>query len=98
MGTSVALLSWFAILSVIATVGAVFVYLQINPGPWSLSTRIGAAFGGAAVGTFAGAVLALPYELEGPWLFISCLAAAVVFGIALQRALFHWSSGSGDPL
>lgn len=92
VGESWSLYAWFGGITVVSTVSAVLIYWYANREPWPLSTRIGAGLGGAAVGTFAGALLATAFHVEEPWREILIIAVSIALSVAMQRHLFAWTN------
>jgi len=91
VGESWSLYAWFGGITVISTAGAVLIYWFVNREPWPLSTRIGVGLGGAAAGTFAGALLATGFHVEEPWSEILIITVSVALSVAMQRHLFAWT-------
>jgi hypothetical protein len=83
----------FAAVTSGATAAAVAIYAAINRRhPWPMSTRIGVALGGAALGTFGGVLLCATFLIEGWIADAVTIAVATATAFEFQRRLYDWIS------
>jgi len=82
--------SWFVIITIGGTALALLLSLlssALRKWPWS--NRIGCAFGGAALGSFASALLILGYEQLGSGMlsYVVPLSISAIFGVGMQKSV-----------
>jgi hypothetical protein len=86
---------WFLAVTLVSSIIAVPAYALLGGTPWVWSTRIGVGFAGAAVGSFAGVMLAGLAGLHRFGGFLVAVIIATIVSVALQRKAhrgeFDWS-------
>src|SRR5687768_14007220 len=85
--------TWFLLVALVGTLFALAASMllrELRTSAWS--TRIGCAIGGAALGSFAGALLLAAYLplTSGVWLYAMPCAIAAAFGLVCRS----WSTTS----